>query len=324
MNDDGSEIGGYFEFERNKHGPDLGEYKCFQSARSAFVALLNQKKPDRLWMPKHICDSMVDAAASIGTPIEWYDLDLDFSVKKIPRLSEQDCFLYVNYFGLCDKHVEFLTSTLELHQVIIDNSQALFSRAIAGVDTIYSPRKFCGLPDGGLLRTDLVFDMPEVADTESIDRCRHLLQRSAFGAESGYNSFLEAEESLSEVEPKRMSDLTNNLLASMDFEYIGCRRNQNFRYLQEELGQYNKLIIDASSDAPLAYPFRGDDALRKELLEAKIFVPTYWREVEQRCDTVWYEEMIRSVLPLPIDQRYTPQLLERMVGLVKRWQNAKN
>ena len=39
--------------------------------------------------------------------------------------------------------------------VIIDNVQAYFQRPIEGFDTLYSCRKYFGVPDGAVLYTDL-------------------------------------------------------------------------------------------------------------------------------------------------------------------------
>jgi hypothetical protein len=95
-------------------------------------------------------------------------------------------------------------------QLIIDNSQALLTLATNVLATIYSPRKFVGVPDGGLLVTaDLEIRVPECEDTGSVDRMRHLLLRTAYSARDGYSDYVESERSLSDTRPLRMSRLTS-------------------------------------------------------------------------------------------------------------------
>ena len=60
----------------------------------------------------------------------------------------EDCdVLYVNYFGLCDENVERLLQEVPKEKLIIDNSQALFALPSNAMATIYSIRKFIGVPD---------------------------------------------------------------------------------------------------------------------------------------------------------------------------------
>jgi hypothetical protein len=60
-------IGGYFELElsrgRGEYYPDA--YR-FQSARAAFLALLQTGQPARVWMPRYLCDSMFEPLRRSG------------------------------------------------------------------------------------------------------------------------------------------------------------------------------------------------------------------------------------------------------------------
>ena len=311
-------IGGYFELERCPGDMDLNPFYCFQSARGAFYAFLAHVNPNKVWMPRHLCDSMIEVAIAIGVPIGWYDLNQDFSVKEFPALKEDEYFVYVNYFGVCQKSVDNVLAKYGSDRVLIDNCQAFFAKPIEGTHALYSPRKFFGVPDGGLLDTELEIELPEEIDRDSLHRSNHLLARLALGPEGGFEAYQKAERSLTESTPKQMSSLTRSLLEGINLSSIRKKRAENFEYLMSELSEINNFNVDATSPSPMFYPFKGRAILREELLEAKIFIPTYWKDAQKRCEANWNVEMIEGLLPLPLDQRYTPAQLARVVNIVRK------
>ena len=148
------------------------------------------------------------------------------------------------------------SKTVPHDQLIIDNSQALLTPPADGLATIYSPRKFVGVPDGGLLVTaGLEIRVPEHEDTGSVGRMRHLLLRTAYTAQDGYRDYLESEDSLSDTRPLRMSRLTRRMLAGIDMAAVKRQRRENFMALAARLDKYNshQCALDAES-VPLCYP----------------------------------------------------------------------
>ena len=68
-------IGGYFEHglpKSNSENPHKNAV-TFQSARAAFRSLLKQKKPTKVWMPKYICDAMIQPLLDDSVSVGWYD-----------------------------------------------------------------------------------------------------------------------------------------------------------------------------------------------------------------------------------------------------------
>lgn len=313
-------IGGYFELELpdNHSLPYSGSIR-FQSARAAFLSLLRAVRPQRVWIPKYICNAMICPLSQENIECIWYDLndqlDVDDNVKTYPG----DWLLYVNYFGICNDHIPKLFHRFQSAKIVLDYSQSFFTPpADKALATIYSPRKFLGIPDGGLLITRASISLPETQDTHSIQRATHLMRRLADSPEAGYAKFKRAEDSLADFEPKRMSKLTERLLSSVDFHRTSMRRSENFFYLHERLGDQNRLPINISqSAAPLCYPYVcTDSGLRSELISNKIFVPTYWHDAINRVSRDWAEKMIRYLLPLPIDQRYDTNDMSRLVSII--------
>lgn len=313
-------IGGYFELELPARRPlPYPQSLRFQSARAAFVALLRAGKPERVWMPHYICDAMVAPLADVGVEIAWYDVDRDFEVDDSVRLGIDDWLLYVNYFGVCDRNVADVLRRFSSDRVVLDYSQAFFSPPVdEALATLYSVRKFFGVPDGGLLATRLPVSPPELRDTGSIERSAHLMLRLGESPEAGYAAYREAEESLAAYEPTRMSKLTEEILSTIDLDSVKRKRRENFLFLHEKLGERNRLSLDPTGfSAPMCYPFLTDsDDLRARLIEHEIFLATYWTDAIGRLTGDWSGNQVARLLPLPIDQRYGPSDMQRVVDTV--------
>ena len=313
-------IGGYFELEfplqRKRLYPNV---RGFQSARAAFYALLVEGRPNRVWMPKYICDSMLAPLTANETQIVFYDLDSGLGVSNDVQIEDDDWLLYVNYFGVCTTQEYELLKRFSSSQLIFDHSQAFFSPPGDCLATIYSPRKFFGVPDGGLLLTSLDVMMPEEIDAGSLARCTHLLKRLDSAPEAGYEDFKNAEETFCDMQPRRLSLLTDRLLTSIDYEACKKQRNVNFNFLHDQLNHLNDSNFDMSRiDGPMSYPLLIDDAtIREYLLANRVFVPTYWPEVSGRVKSGSFERyLLDKCLPLPCDQRYRQEDMMRIVELV--------
>ncbi len=312
-------IGGYFELELpGMRAIPYWEAIRFQSARAAFLALLKAGTPERVWMPRYICDAMVEPLVVTKTECVWYDLDENLSICQDICLGADDWLLYVNYFGICKSRVDEILCRFSPEQVILDFSQAFFELPREARSTIYSPRKFFGVPDGGLMVCRTLATSPEQQDTGSFERTSHLVRRLGDSPETGYADYQRAEESLTDCEPKRMSTLTERILASIDYAECSKIRRDNFKYLHNKLGGMNLLDIETEDVlGPLCYPFvTNDDELRKRLIDDRIFVPTYWPDAIKRVSTEWAKKYIRNLLPLPVDQRYGTDEMDRVASII--------
>lgn len=135
---------------------------------------------------------------------------------RLEALAPDECFLYTNYFGFKGTFIQALP---QLSNIIIDNSQAFFSKALPSFDTFYSPRKFFGVPDGGYLfaynKSMLDLEFPQA---RSYDRFAHLLKRIDLSAEEGYAEFQVNDSKVSDEAIIQMSKLTRRILSSMDYD----------------------------------------------------------------------------------------------------------
>lgn len=315
-------IGGYFELElpQARTTPYPAALR-FQSARAALLSLLREGKPNRVWAPKYICDSMLAPLVAERIPICFYGIDDSLEISTTVDLENDDWLLYVNYFGICDEVEEALLQKFNPDQIVLDHAQAFFAPPRHCLANVYSPRKFFGIPDGGLMITQLVQKEPVDIDKGSISRSDYLLMRHDGPAETGYAAYKRAEESLEEMAPRRMSRLTERLFGAIDFDAARLRRNQNFQHLHEKLGQLNRLAIDPLHvNGPLCYPLLLDQSgVRERLQQERIFVPTYWPEVMNRTATGDFEvNLVGKCLPIPCDQRYDRPELDIIVSVLLR------
>ncbi|MBO7933461.1 hypothetical protein J6358_27390 [Burkholderia pseudomallei] len=310
-------IGGYFSLELPDGGRELHPSAlCFQSARAAFLALLRAHAPNAVWVPWYLCESMLESLHVSGTSIRRYALASDLSCPTIP-LEDGEWLLYVNYFGVCERHVDDVLRRHPPDRVLIDNAHALFSAPRRCLATLYSPRKFVGVPDGGYLVTGMPVPLPEQTDNGSVSRCRHLLTRLEAGAEAGYASYVEAEVSLRLQEPRRMSPLTQRMLASIDYATVRARRAENFRFLHTHLCKINHVAIEVDSDcAPLCYPLIGaPQSMRDAWRAQRIYTATYWPDLRKAPGVPDFERGLPdAALFIPCDQRLSPERLMPLVN----------
>jgi dTDP-4-amino-4,6-dideoxygalactose transaminase len=191
--------------------------------------------------------------------------------------------------------------------IIIDNSQAFFSRPLSNIDTFYSPRKFFGVPDGAYLyinkKTSRKFDR-DISHTHF----NHLIKRIDIDAETGYADFKNNEINFTDRPIKLMSKLTQRILESFDYVNIALKRRRNFDYLHSKLKSTNSLTLNIKNDMiPMVYPYLvpNGNKLKKKLIAKKIYVATYWPSVMENCEKASFEfTLANNTVCLPIDQRY--------------------
>ncbi len=297
-------VGGYFGLELAEHGDYHPQAVKVNSGRNALEYILRVNNYTRLFVPSYTCPAVLEPLYKLKIQPAFYHIDKTFAPIDLPQLNSSDGVLYINYFGINQDIVTNLVETYD--NLIVDNSQAYFSIPDAGTDVFYSPRKFFGVPDGGLVYTKRNI-IDDLCQDISYTRSEHLMKRIDIGAEEGYIDFTENEARLA-LEPLRsMSNLTMRMLKSIQFDVVQFKRNQNFLYLHENLNEYNELTIEIDDlNAPMAYPFLSSAKnLRQYMADRQIYIPQYWKEVADMIDvTKWECYLSNHLLALPVDQRY--------------------
>jgi hypothetical protein len=317
-----SAIGGYFELELPKGSGELyPDALKFPSARAALTSLLLHLKPNRIWMPSYNCGSLFEAPEAAEVEVKRYSLERNLYPAQLDGFHSSDYLLYVNYFGVCAGQVARLLDDLPRDRIIIDHSQAFYAPAPRSLATLYSPRKFFGVPDGGYLVTDLDIQPPAMRDDQSIHRMKSLLIRLAEGPEAGYSEFRNAQLSLQGQPLRGMSALTEAMLRSIDYSSALVRRNDNFTLLDHALGTVNQFPISTRPPlGPLCYPILTfAKGLREWLIDHRVFVGRYWPELSGPKDSSRDIEsiLVDQCVPLPCDQRYGAIEMDRVIKLVR-------
>ncbi|WP_223701120.1 hypothetical protein [Sutcliffiella deserti] len=298
------EIGGYFgldEFVNNEYYRNLVR---LNTGRNALIYLLKAKGIKKLYIPYFLCNSVSNILEKYKYTFEYYYIDEHFNPIFNKNLLESEYLYIVNYYGQfpSDKVRSFQK---KYKRVILDNTQAFFQKPLDGIDTIYSCRKFFGVPDGAYLSTDMVLCENLELDI-SKERMTHILGRYESMASEYYNDFQENDASYKNESLKYMSKLTRNILGAIDYEKVREVRNENYDYLDQILGIQNKIKVIKPNGA-FSYPYYIENGLevRKNLAKKKIYLPTLWPNVLRNMseDSIEYR-YTANILPLPCDQRY--------------------
>lgn len=314
-------IGGFFELELKSGCEFYPDAIALNSGRNSLEYILRAKDYNKIYLPFYICDSVLEPIKKLNTNFEFYKIDTNLKPIFSKELARNEVILIVNYFAIQGRLISELSSKFD--NVIVDNTQAFFEKPITGVDTFYSPRKFFGVPDGGYLFTDKFLEM-KFEEDKSVIRANHLLKRIEDGPENGYHCFLKNEKSFANQQTKKMSKFTRALLKSIDYVRVREIRNENFSFLHQALkydNEFYPVIESANINGPMVYPFlkKGNDKLRKHLINNKVFVATYWPDVlewlnHKDCYEIY---LLNNLIPLPIDQRYSVNEMKEIVNIVK-------
>ncbi len=315
-----TEIGGYLQLEELAGEEYYRDLLRLNLGRTALLYALQTLGARKLYLPRLICDSLTSICERWGGEMAWYSITDDLLPCEEDISDRDAAVLVINYYGqLSDDQIR------ELHAVyphlICDNTHSFYQRPVAGVPTLYSCRKYFGVPDGAYLYLPTSSDMPGVPATyaelpqdTSSARMAHILGRYEQGARPFYSTMLETADTFYDEPIARMSLLTQDLLKGIDYAAAKARREENHRVLDSLLGTRNGRHFNMS-EGPFVYPFYTEAAptLKKQLAEQDIFIPTYWNNViEQLPEDSLEWDLAAHILPLPIDQRYTPDDMEHM------------
>lgn len=320
-----TDIGGFFGLELPEYGnfPQWhpGRGMAVNSGRRALEYILRHLGDvRRVHVPLYTCLTALEPMERLQAPTVFYRIDECLELEKLPELGEGEYLLYTNYFGVKEKYVDLLASRYG-GRLIVDNALALYSAPRSGACALYSPRKFSGLPDGGVAVMGARGPLPEPEEQDrSLPEASFLLEWLEHGPEGASIACERNEERLRNTPLRRMSRLTERLICGIDYERARLRRMENFRFLHERLGALNRLPVDLDSvSGPFCYPFwTAFPELRNALIDERILVPLLWPEVLEQAPADSLErKLVLHLLPLPVDQRCGRQDMERVARTVE-------
>jgi hypothetical protein len=312
-------IGGFFGFESE---PGTGgewhdtsvRYDC---GRSAFRTLLGIIRPAKVFVPYYTCDALLQPLQILGIDYEFYGLDRQLEIAGEMNLRSGELLVYINYFGIKDGYCDRLVERYG-NQVVLDNTMAFFYRNERPYWGFNSCRKFFGVPDGAYLSSPE--RIPDVCITASVNEfisTDFLFFRNEGLIQKGFELFKRNEEAFGNS-VHAMSRFTHSVMSGFNYGNARAFRRANFDFLHRILKGSNGLEFEGVFDGALYYPYFSPDSPEHALFwDRDIFVPRLWTECLKRGEGFgWEKELSTHLIPIPIDHRYTPSDLERILTLI--------
>lgn len=313
------EIGGYLELERYAGEPVHPGAVALDCGRNCLAYLAELRDIRAIWLPDWLCHSVRDVCEREGVAVRTYAIGADMLPAYDFEVGQEEWLYLVDYYGQLRQEDVREASAHSGGRLVVDETHGLYRPAWEGTDTLWTCRKWLGVPDGAYLATKdgarLGRDLPRCG---SRDRMRHVLGRAEAPAPGFLADHRAADASFAEEPVGRMSAVAESLLAAVDHGFVRSRRRANWDALNAALGGPNLLEV-RRPEAPFMYPLLVEDAadMRGRLAKAGVFVPTLWPNVLGDSGAgAWARRFSADLLPLPLDQRYGEEDMEYIVGEV--------
>jgi len=313
-----------------------GRCRLLATARSAFALLHRTLSPHRVWLPSYLGGSVLPAFERPETDLRFYAIDESLRVANgrwLVDVGQGDAVVFVDYFGF-NRWEEWGRQASERGAWVIEDAcQALLNRSFSrhAHYVILSPRKFVGVPDGGVLIAQgsaaLPADpLPPAPPEWWCEALAASVRRADYDLGSGdegrsWFAMFQKVERTGPVTPSAMSELSAFLLRrGIDWNAVALRRQANYRMLAEALGEFALFPELEDSVVPLGFPVRlaNRDPVRFHLFSRQIFPPVHW-PLEGIVPEAFAGShlLAREILTLPCDQRYDQDVVTSLIRAVR-------
>lgn len=308
-------------------------------ARGAINYLVNKLEPERVWLPSYLCPSMLAAVEEYKT--RFFPISGRLKPKStewIGQLDNRDLVCTIDYFGFRSMPAVKRQAKIQGAWVLEDACQALLTTGV-GSDAdfvLYSPRKFVGVPDGGLLidkkkilPTEPVFDQPDpewrIPQINAWMRRGQFDQRGGDGADRSWFQLYKKAKQNAPVKPQNMSSISADLLyRAFDYKHISEKREKNYNILQKNIGgvslrgRLDEGIVPLGFAIYLKNEYERNE-IKKSLIENKIYPPVHW-DIKNSVPKHFKEShsLSKRILTIPVDQRYEIRDMERIINVLNK------
>ncbi len=303
------------------------------NARLAIWLVVEKPAPRHVWCPSYLCHAVLEAVGKTTASIRFYEMNYDLKIPSLDWLDQiqpGDLLIFINFFGFGIDPACATRARERGAWILEDASQALLSgNAGRLADFIaYSPRKYLGVPDGGILCTncdvhfkDVDLETPPAAWWLSAIQASLLCREFDLhgGTRLWFELFQKSEPS-SPIGSFAMSELSRQLLQNcFDYSLIAWRRVSNFQVLADRLGSLAIYPELPDGIVPLGFLIRTieRDRVRQALFANEIYPPVHWPILGVFPEEYRESHRLASeIMTLPYDQRYDRKDMDRINQVV--------
>ena len=314
------EIGGYLQLESYRGAPVHRGAVALDCGRNCLAYLAELRGIEAAWLPDWLCGSVRGVCEREGVTVRTYAIGEDMLPAYDFEVGAGEWLYLVDYYGQLGSEDVGEALRRSGGRLIVDETQGLYRSAWEGADTLWTCRKWLGVPDGAYLATwDGARIKRGLPRAESRGRMTQILGRTERSSSEFLGAHREADASFVSEPVSRMSVIAESLLAAVDHEAVKTRRRENWAVLHAELDGRNEVELRIP-EVPFMYPLLVPDSegMRQILARLGIFVPTLWPDV--LSDTTsgrTARHFAKDILPLPLDQRYGADDMEYVARMVK-------
>ena len=300
------------------------------TARGAVRLLCDILRPPRVWLPSYLCDVVIAPIAESGCDVVFYRIDAELRADDPDTLGDVgpgDIVVFIDYFGFSECESVGALARARGAWVVEDACQALFKTAMSHTAdyALMSPRKFLGVPDGGILLAragvPFVSDHLPGADTtwwlKAFDASRRRAMFDIAGGERDWFRAYQEVEASAPSAPCRMSELSRLILdCCVPWTHVARQRRENYAVLAAELGEFAWRDTLPDGCVPVGFPLRvaNRDDVRSHLFAHDIFPPVHWPLHQVPAEFNDSHVVSAQLMTLPCDQRYDTEDMRRMAA----------
>ena len=292
------------------------------NASSALWLLIKLLSPSQVWLPSYLCGSILGVVTKAGVKVKFYEISSALVVASLDWLEAvrpNDLIIGIDYFGFAMDISWVAEAKSKGAWILEDASQSLLSDHVGQQAdfVIFSPRKFLGVPDGGILicqqpieGIDKIQLAPPPSDwwLKALNATLLRRQFDLFGEDRHWFKLFQEAEQSHPVGLYRMSELAQNILEQcVNDRSIARKRIENYQHLLQSLDFLAIFPSLPDGVVPLGFPIRvrDRDRIRQKLFEREIYPPVHW-SIEDVVPAHFQgsHALSAEIMTLPCDQRY--------------------
>lgn len=300
------------------------------NGRSAIFSIINTLKPEKVWLPDYLCETILDAVNKTKTKINFYNINYNLKIDNldwIKKLNNNDLVILIEYFGFPVEPDIIKKIKTKKAGILLDAAQSLLSKNTRAASDfiVYSPRKLVGVPAGAVIQTNNKkfisnIYLQYVCEENLFFIYKAYQKRTAFDNDfrtEWYNDYkLSVQNQI--IGNYRIDDFSLSVLKfGINYKNIAEKRRENYKFLLSELSDIAIYKTLPDNVVPLGFPILSDK--RGEIIEMlyknSIFAPVHWPVTDNNRP---YNKMLKkNEITLICDQRYNSEDLMQMVKLIK-------